>query len=275
MPSALPRLSSRQHPAVRAIRRAAADPAAASGAVLDGAHVIREALSAGLTVRTVIISPEFLNRAPAEADLVTEAARAGATVYQATAAVLEAASPVRTSSGIVALADWSPAPLPAALDPSRALAIGLIDVQDPGNVGAVIRSADALGATGVLALDATAHPGGWKALRGAMGSTFRLNVARGRSAAALAAARAAGVRVLATVAAKGTPVERCDLTTPSLVLIGNEGTGLPPAIVADADDRISIPMRAGANSLNVAVTAALVLYEARRQRGTAGTGVMR
>ena len=81
-----------------------------------------------------------------------------------------------------------------------------------------------------------------------------------------AEARRAKVRVAATVADDGQPVETCDLTSPLVVLLGNEGAGLPPDIVAQADLRITIPMRSGVDSLNVAVTAALILYEARRQR---------
>lgn len=267
VPNAPFRLSSRQHPIVRACRQAAADPAGSSSVLLDGPHLVREALAARVPVHTLIVGPEFLARAPAaDRDVVRAAAALGAAVCHATAPVLAAASPVRTSSGIVGLAEWSPRAFDAAFRPPPALAIGLVDVQDPGNAGAVIRSADALGATGVLTLDGTAHPGGWKALRGAMGSTFRLPVARGSHADALAAARAAGLRVLATVSEQATRVDRIDLTGPTLILLGNEGAGLPPAIVAAADERLTVPMRPGVNSLNVAVTAALVLYEARRQR---------
>ena len=277
VPSAPVRLSSRRHPAVRAFREAAAHPGSASSVILDGAHLVRDALSAGVPIRRLIVSYDFLRRATAEdRALVEAAAAAGAAIYHATPAVLEAASPVRTASGLVALADWAAAPVDAAFAPAPALALALIDVQDPGNVGAVVRAADAIGATGVLALDRTAHPAGWKALRGAMGSTFRLPVTRGRTPEAVDAARAAGLRILATVADRAAPIEQIDFREPVLVLLGNEGAGLPAEIAAVADARITIPMRAGVNSLNVAVTAALVLYEARRQRlGDPGNEAMR
>ena len=252
---------------MQAFREAAADPARSAFVVLDGAHLVRDALSADVPVRQLLVSSAFLQRAPTDArDLMNAAASAGAIVSYATPTALDAASPVRTSSGIVALAEWTVAPLAAAFHPPPALALGLIDVQDPGNVGAAIRSADAMGATGVLTLDRTAHPGGWKALRGAMGSTFRLPVARDESGAAIRAARSAGLRILATVADVAAALERVDLTRATMILLGNEGAGLPPDIAAEADDRLTIPMRPGVNSLNVAVTAALVLYEARRQR---------
>jgi TrmH family RNA methyltransferase len=265
--TALSRLSSRQHPIVRAFRRLAADGHASDGVLLDGAHLIREALGARVRLRTVLVSARYrVDAPPLDRTLPAIAAAAGAAVHEATQSVIEAASPVRTSSGIVAIAEWDAAPLVATFVPAPAMTIGLVDVQDPGNVGAVVRSADALGATGVLALDRTAHPGGWKALRGSMGSTFRLPVARSGSADAVSSARGAGLRVIATVADRGTPPADLDFSLATLVLLGNEGSGLDAATAAAADERLTVPMRPGVDSLNVAVTAALLLYEARRQR---------
>lgn len=267
MPTVPSRIASRQHPVVKACRQAAADPDGPDGVLLDGPHLVRDALAAGLPIQTVLVSTDFLAQAgPGDRAVIDAAGAAGAAIHEASASVLASASPVRTSSGIVALANWTAAAVPAAFQPAPALTIGLVDVQDPGNVGAVVRSADALGATGVIALDSTSHPGNWKALRGAMGSTFRLPVARGRGDAALASARAAGLAILATVAAGAMAVEEIDLARPTLVLLGNEGAGLPSDMLGAADARIAVPMRPGVESLNVAVTAALVLYEARRQR---------
>ncbi len=149
-----------------------------------------------------------------------------------------------------------------------ALVIGLVDVQDPGNAGSVIRSADALGATGVAMLGATADPAGWRALRGAMGSTFRLPVARGKTAELLHEARRTRVAVAAAAATHGEAVETADLRSPIVILLGNEGAGLDDIVASQADVKLTIPMREGVDSLNVAVTAALILYEARRQRQT-------
>ena len=269
VPASSSRVSSRQHPIVRAFRDAR-DAAAGPTILLDGAHLIREALAAGVPVQTLLASTHFLSDAPREdRDVITAAARSGAEVHEATAAVLDAASPVRTSSGVVALAHWLPAPLAEILTPAPALVVGLLNVQDPGNVGAVIRSADALGATGVVALDRTAHPGGWKALRGAMGSTFRVPVGRDQLLTTLTAARAAGLRVAATVPHGAASLDDFDLAQPTLVVLGNEGAGLGDEFDEHigVTERVSIPMRKGVESLNVAVSAALMLYEARRQRG--------
>ena len=174
------------------------------------------------------------------------------------AGVLDAASPVRTPSGVVAIAAWRPRPLErraSRADGARASASSTCRI--PGNVGSVIRSADALGATGVLALDGTADPGGWKALRGAMGSTFRLPVARGALADDAVDGRARrGLR--------GRRHDRRATATPldagrprgadRRALLGSEGAGLPDAIVdARRRARDDPDARAASNSLNVAV----------------------
>ena len=228
--------------------------------LLDGEHLIAEALDAGVPIDTVLTD----GRASA---LAGRARNAGAAVHEAAATVLEAASPVRTPSGIVALAKWQTATIADALDSSKGTCLGLVGVQDPGNAGSAIRAADALGATAVLALDGTADPRGWKILRGSMGSAFHLPIGRGSAADALAHARRRGLSILATVSGGGTDIDRIDLSKPALVLVGSEGAGLADEVVSLADQRVTIPMRTGVNSLNVAVTAAILLFEIRRQRG--------
>ena len=253
-----PRITSRQHDVVKRFREAA-QRESGDAVLLDGEHLLSEALRASVHIDTVLTDDAHRSSAG-------RAQSAGATVYDATAAVIEAASPVRTPSGIVALARWRPSPLERLLRGTDGFIVALCGVQDPGNVGSVIRSADALGASGVLALDGTANPSGWKALRGAMGSTFRIPVAVASLSDALAAAGAAAWQILATVAQTGRAADTVDLRKPTLLLLGSEGSGLDPDIVRRATTRVTIPMRDGVNSLNVAATAALLLYEARRQR---------
>jgi len=228
--------------------------------LLDGEHVVAEAIGSGVPIEVLLAADTGASA------LARRAEAAGATIYLCPPAVLEAASPVHTPSGVVAIASWEPAAAAALFARTPALILGLVDVQDPGNAGSTIRSADALGATGVATLDGTADPAGWRAMRGAMGSTFHLPIARGSSAEILQHARRAGVAVAATVASGGQSADAVDLRAPWLVLLGNEGGGLTKDIVNQADTKLSVPMRSGVESLNVAVTAALVLYEARRQR---------
>jgi TrmH family RNA methyltransferase len=266
---AFPSLSSRQDPVVQRFRHLAAHPASDGGVLLDGAHLIHEAVAAGLTIECVLVTRQYLERAASDdAAIPARAAMTGTRVFLVTTGVIEAASPVRTSSGIVAIAAWALRTLDDVFAPAPALVVGLMDVQDPGNVGAAIRSADALGATGEIVLDGTAHPAGWKALRGAMGSTFRLPVCRADWETARTEARRSGISVLAAVAESAEPLDQIDLRGPALLLLGNEGAGLPPGVAAEADARVTVPMRPGVNSLNVSVTVGLILYEARRQRAS-------
>jgi len=252
------RITSRQHAIVQRCRRIArrTEP---DVVLLDGEHLVAEALDAAVRLELLLTD----GRAGA---LAARAQASGAVVYECTGSVLEAASPVRTPSGVVALAKWRPVSVDDALQGAEALVLALCDVQDPGNVGSAIRSADALGATGVLVLDGTAYPGGWKALRGSMGSVFRLPIGTGTLDEAARAAKRRGLQIAATVAAHGTPADKADLRSPTILLLGNEGAGLSDAAVSHATTRVTIPMRGRVNSLNVAATAALLLYESRRQR---------
>jgi RNA methyltransferase, TrmH family len=140
-------------------------------------------------------------------------------------------------------------------------------IQDPGNVGAIVRVAEAGGATGIVTTGGSADPFGWKALRGSMGSALRVPIAAAAdAAAAVADARGRGCRILAATPRGGRSPFDVDLTGATAVLIGGEGPGLPQRLVDAADERITIPMQPPVESLNTAVSAALIVYEARRQR---------
>jgi TrmH family RNA methyltransferase len=149
--------------------------------------------------------------------------------------------------------------------PQRLLIVGA--VQDPGNLGAIVRVGEACGASGVIPADGSADPFGWKAIRASMGSIFRLPVAaRQPLEQAASQARTAGLRVIAAVPLGGTPLPECDLRGPIAFMLGGEGAGLADEVVAVADERLTIPMQPPVESLNVAVAAGLILYEAVRQR---------
>jgi TrmH family RNA methyltransferase len=257
------RISSRQNDSVARYRRAARGDERAL-MLLDGEHLVAEAASASIAIRHVLVSSEAAER-PAHRGLLERLDRAGVEVAIATAPVIAAASPVRSPSPIVALAER-----PAPADVFRAappLVVIAVDVQDPGNLGAIVRVAEAAGASGVIAAGRSADPFGWKALRGSMGSALRLPVAVCPTIeAATAAAQSHRCRIVATVPRDGRPLFDADLTGAVAVLIGGEGPGLATATVTAADERITVPMRSPVESLNAAVTAALVAYEALRQR---------
>jgi TrmH family RNA methyltransferase len=257
------RITSRQN-AVVAQYRAAARRDADDLILLDGAHLVAAALDARVPLRHVLVLAEAQEDTEI-GPLVERAARARVAVAVASAKVMELASPVRSGGRLVALADRRA--LPSDVYGSQPLVVIACDVQDPGNLGAIARVAEAAGASGLHAAGRSADPLGWKALRGSMGSALRLPLAVSKTAeAAVADARRYGCRIVATLPRGGTPLFGVDLRGAVAIAIGGEGHGLAPAVADTADVRVTIPMRTPVESLNAAVTAALVLYEVRRHR---------
>ena len=259
------RITSRQHPIVRRYR------AVARGDVdglclLDGTHLVKDAHAAGLTIEHVAVDVNETERDEI-AHLVSSLGATGREAVTVTAPVMAALSPVRSSSGIVALVRRPSHSLDNIYRDAPPLVVIACDVQDPGNVGAIVRASEAAGASGVLTAGSTADPFGWKALRGSMGSALRLPLFRVHDAAeAVTGAKQRHCRVVATVPRDGQSLFDVDLSGATAFLVGGEGPGLPAALIEAADERITIPMRAPVESLNAAVTAALVVYEAHRQR---------
>lgn len=260
-------LRSRRHALVERLRQLARKRDRDDLAVLlDGWHLVGHAVSSGTPVEVVVLGAEAAET-PEGASLLARCEAAGIDVVLASRSVIEAASPAAAPTGVVAIARRPAWTLDDVLRPAPALVFVTVAVQDPGNLGAIVRVADAAGATGVVATGQGADPFGWKALRGAMGSGFRLPLVRETDAAtALRLLRQAGVRVLATASGHATSIETADLRGPVAIVLGNEGAGVPPEVLAAADERIAIPMRSGVESLNVATAAAVIAYAARRQR---------
>ncbi|MBZ5558949.1 MAG: RNA methyltransferase [Acidobacteriia bacterium] len=257
------RITSRQNPLVARYRAAARGDAAVM--LLDGVHLVADALAAHLHIGDAAVAADVGTDRDIAA-LVGRLRDAKVDVVTATAPVMAALSPVRSSSPIVALADRPAASMAQLFTTPAPLIVLAIDVQDPGNLGAIVRVAEAGGASGVIVSGTSADPFGWKALRGSMGSALRVPLVSGGTAAALTELRRRGCRIIATAPRDGRSVFDVDLRTPIAIAIGSEGSGLDPALLASADERVTIPMQAPVESLNAAVTAALIVYEARRQR---------
>jgi TrmH family RNA methyltransferase len=209
-------------------------------------------------------------------NLVDQLSRRQVAVRRVAPAVLDSLSEAETSQGLVALArrpafeeDAMYAAATSGLVGCAppALVIVAAGLQNPGNVGALLRAAEAAGATGAYLTRGTADPFSWKALRGAMGSAFRVPHVRGLAAnEVLERLRRRGVTVLAAAAGEGERYDAVDLRGPVAFLLGQEAGGLEAGLAAQADGRITIPMAGRAESLNVAVAAGVLLFEAARQR---------
>lgn len=256
-------ISSRQNPLVARYRAAAGGES--DDLLLAGVHLVGEALAARIPLDHVLIAAETIDR-PEWATLLA-ALRSGETPLDtASASVMDAVSPLRSSSAIVAVARRDSMPQGAFRHGSPFVLVAC-GIQDPGNLGAMARAAEAAGATGLVVAGSAADPYGWKALRGSMGSLLRLPIDVSSTAdAAIRNARDHHCRVIATTPRGGTPLFSASLIGPIAILVGGEGAGLPSTLIDDADVRISIPMAAPVESLNAAVTAALILYESKRQR---------
>jgi TrmH family RNA methyltransferase len=237
--------------------------------LLDGPHLVFEARKSGLTVESAAFEKDVFDD-PSIRSLADQLVAEGADVFVVSKKTLESMSPVKTPAGAVAIARRSMLPLESVLGAANALVVVAHDIQDPGNVGGIMRTAEAAGATALVATPSTADPLGWKALRGSMGSALRLPIARAEIEDTLDALRTAHVAPIALVPRGGAPLFNLDLREPMALILGGEGPGVPDEVIRRIDRRISIPMGGSVESLNVGVAAALVLYEAFRQRSGQG-----
>lgn len=267
-------IASRHNAIVKTFRQLSRRRGDTDGRVLlEGEHLVSEALAAGVRISTAALASRVLTREDVATEgrvrgLAERLMRHGVRVLSVSESVMAAMSPVQTPSGIVAIAHVTPPPLERAMEGPAPLVAILAGVQDPGNLGAVIRTAEAAGATGLVACTPSADPYGWKALRGAMASTFRLPVPeRVTLSDALLTARRRGLAIAAAVPRGGTPMHDFNFTRPVALMLGGEGAGLGPDELDHADHHVTIPMKSTVDSLNVAVSAAVILYEAFRQRG--------
>lgn len=292
------RISSRQNAIVKRFRdlarasrtvKADADPSGRGGhgpevaamgghaidVLLDGEHLVQEALLCDIPVEIAAFSDKQLaNVLSPVARIAKDVKARGGRVVTVSDQVLAAMSPVQHPSGVVAIARARPADVRVVMATVTDLPLVLVlaGLQDPGNVGAIVRAAAAFGASGVVAIEGSANPFSWKALRGAMGGTFRLPIAaHGSLSEVVASARELGVRLVAAVPRGGTPLPHLDLREPTAIVLGGEGAGVPHTTMAAVQETVTIPMHAPVESLNVAIAAALILYEAMRQRQEAPT----
>jgi TrmH family RNA methyltransferase len=146
------------------------------------------------------------------------------------------------------------------------LLVGVAGIQDPGNLGTIIRSAEAFGARAVLLGEKTVSYFNSKTVRGSAGSLFRQPLLRVKLNESITTLKQHGVRVLTTSSHKGKPLHEADFTGAVMVVVGNEGAGVPAEILSLADELVMIPHSPRVESLNAGIAASILLYEAARQR---------
>ena len=260
----LRRVASRQNARVKELRRAfhEAAPTEKGEVAIEGMHLLEEAIRAGLKLSSVFVSESARERAH---KLLPQLSAHTETLLLPDE-IFSSAVPTETPQGVAALLKVKVHALNDLFVPDPPLVVIAAGLQDPGNLGTIVRSAEAFGTTGLLLAERTVSPWNWKAVRASAGSMFRLPVVKVKLDEVLAELRTRGIRILATSSHKGTPIGNCELRGPVAILIGNEGAGLPKDILAQADESVYIPQSPKVESLNAGIATSILLYEAARQR---------
>jgi len=261
-------ISSRANARVKQLRAAFQGHARLSGGMvaIEGDHLLEEALRSGMVLKTVFVS---------ERRDVPKMVPRGVEVLRLTEEVFGSVVETQSPQGVAALMVPPVRVLGDVVGSGGELLILIaVGLQDPGNLGTLVRSAEAFGAAGVLTTPGTVSAWNQKALRASVGSVFRLPVV-GVNASEIEGLKSWGVRLIAAVGAEGVSVveaQEMDFRGPCAVMIGNEGAGLAAEWISMCDARVTIPCPGAVESLNAAVAGSLLLYEASRQRERIDSG---
>jgi TrmH family RNA methyltransferase len=264
-------VESKDNARLKELRKAlAAAGRSAQGRVgIEGPHLLAEALRAGLRVTTIFVTQDpkrewdrLLSALPVAPE--TEILRLPAKLL-ASALATETPQPI---AALIEPPQWTWPHLLGTRPKGAELVVVLAGIQDPGNLGTILRSAEAFGATGVVSLPGTVSAWNAKAVRASAGSVFRVPLLAVSQRECLEELHEAGVKILATTVHAAQPAERVDMTGPLALIIGNEGNGVARDLAAKSDVRITIPCPGPVESLNAAVAASVLLYEAARQRAS-------
>ncbi len=266
MPHA-PDITSAKNPLVKRIRALAdRDAREAEGRlVVEGVRMIEAVLAAGVPVELLLVDPAAA-AAPRAGAVVEDARRRGVKLVTAAPHVVAACSQVDTPQGMLAVVDRPRASLSSVLAPADLCLVIADRIQDPGNLGTIIRIADAAGASGVVATAGSVDPYHPKVVRATMASLFHLPVVTADAGEVLASLGERGARILVAYQSGATDYTEADYRGPLAIVLGNEGGGPDPVWLGAAHAIVRIPLYGRAESLNVAIAAGLLLYEVRRAR---------
>jgi len=261
----LRRIESRHNALVKDLRKAFAQAGQAddSPCAIEGFHIVEEAIRSGLRFQAIFFSASAEGRA----ERLLQQMAAHVETILLPDRIFSSVVATDAPQGVAALVRCKSFSLEdilarSAVGPLLALA----GVQDPGNLGTMLRSAEAFDAGGVLLGEGTVSPFNPKAVRASAGSVFRIPMVKAAVAGVLPHLRAQGLRLVATCSHKGTPLPEARLDGPLALFIGNEGAGLPRELMAEMDETIVIPHSSRVESLNASIAASIVLYEITRQK---------
>lgn len=237
---------------------------------VEGRRLIRECLSSNLKLHAAF---QLSEESPAQPEVLLELKARKCPVYETSRSAFNSIADTVSSQGIVLIASapsWTIENVFETDSDQNLLIVVMEQIQDPGNAGTIIRTAEAAGADGVIASLGTTNPFAPKALRASMGSAFRLPVVRGSQLReVIDLARAKKAKLVSADSDAGLTYTEIDWTRPSILFVGNEGGGLTRELRGQSDARVRIPIAQSVESLNVATATAVILFEARRQRSEA------
>jgi TrmH family RNA methyltransferase len=271
--SRLRRIEGRHNPLVKQLRQAFAhaELTEAGDCAIEGLRILEEAIRSGLRFSAVF----FRESAQDRAERLLPQIGAQVETLLLPDKLFDGLVPSDSPQGVAALVRLKEFSLDVVVETER-LKVGpivvLAGLQDPGNLGTILRSSEAFGSAGVVLGEGTVSPYNSKVVRASAGSVFRVPVihGHGKSTAKLEEVseklRARGVRLIATSSHKGTPLDEADLKSAAAIFFGNEGAGLSREVMAKMDEVVAIPHTQQVESLNAGVAASIVLYEAARQR---------
>jgi TrmH family RNA methyltransferase len=233
--------------------------------VVEGRKTLGEARRSGAAVESVYIDPRTAS--PADRQEADACAAAGAEVFEVEPGVLDRAADTVTPQAVAAVVGMVDVALAAATRGGSQLMVVCAEVRDPGNLGSILRSAGAAGASAVVCCQGSVDMYNPKAVRASAGALFRVPVTAGTDPKeVLDEVARSGVTRWGTAADGGVVYSDADLTTPMALVVGNEAHGLPAWMDAHLDGTLRIPMASGFESLNVATATAVICFEAARQR---------
>jgi len=270
----LRRVEGRHNPLVKQLRQAfsRAELTESGDCAIEGLRILEEAIRSGLRFSAVFFRDSSQDRA----ERLLPQLGAQVETLLLPDKLFDSLVPSDSPQGVAALVRLKEFSLDDIIEKER-LQIGpiiaLAGLQDPGNLGTILRSSEAFGSAGVVLGEGTVSPFNSKVIRASAGSVFRLPVIHGHGKSGTAKLeevseklRARGVRLIATSSHKGTPLDQADLKEATAIFFGNEGAGLSREVMSKMDEVIAIPHTAQVESLNAGVAASIVLYEAARQR---------
>jgi TrmH family RNA methyltransferase len=252
---------------LRALRRDPALRRAEGVVVAEGLHLVEEALASGADLEFVVSSAPLEQR-PGGPELLESLRHRGVPLHETDPPHLDSVQDARSPQPVLALVRWRPLALDGLLGtlPAASLVVVVEGVQHPGNLGSILRSADAAGAAALICGGDGADPSHPRAVRATAGSIFRLPVAVADPVAALGDLRHLGYRAVGSAPGAETRYDRAEWNGPLALALGREGRGLSTELLDAVDERVAIPMRTGVESLSVGAAAAVLLFAAARGR---------